>query len=157
MEQKIKVEVATAAQDQWPRVGSVSKSPPNGSKYYAIFTNGSICVWQMDASGNDKEIGHQDCEDKLFDGIVFFNSWESLVKWLNNPQPVTTEPEKVELWKMPPYSFFVHKGEVYRDTVDVSSGNGFRSVYHQKSGKTVLLSSDTLVTPFKGRITIDVE
>lgn len=160
MEQKIKVEVTPAANDQWPRVfDGALRAFAGGAKYAISISNG--VAYMIVANGNSYvETEKKKCkfQPEFGSNCVGFQNLDSAYAYWANPMDIKfkAEPEKMELWRIPANSFFIHNGELYRDT-DVSDGNGHCSVYHQKDGKIVQMSSETMVTPFKGTVTITVE
>lgn len=160
MKQKIEVQVAAAVDERWPKVCSASCELPSGTRYVVQESSVSpnkITLYKM---GNGKMWQIETMQKPKLDAIskhirICFDDFSTASEWWTNPQPVKQEPEAVELWKIPANSFFIHYGELYRDT-DISDGNGHCSVYHQGDGKIVEMSSETMVTPFYGTIAINV-
>ena len=157
MEQKIKVEVTPAANDQWPKMidSTVLNESPEGtvatvnSMPQLIHSHVlSIAGWQ---SLWVKESG----DLPTFSGTLCFNSQESFCEWWSNPQPVKAEPEKVMVRDLKSGDFFTDQGILYRIAESFYSDPS--KVIDCTSGGISMAWPTDLVTPFKGTVTISVE
>jgi hypothetical protein len=152
MEQKIKVEVIPAANDQWPKVINTMDEFPEGATHFVDQLNGGIiAAYFIVHTDQYNRFMQKEWEGTKPGQVICFNDGDALCRWWLNPQPVNEEPEMVPIKSLKAGNFFVAGDEIFLR----SNCQHNPSVIN--AGSSMAFPDNHLVTPFKGRITIDVE
>ena len=150
MTQKVVVDV-TPAEPSWPRTFDSYSDAEDAGAVFEVLVNGQAL--EMYHFENNTPISKKDSP-----GFADSTSWigfpdfESAARWWLDPKPVGDSPAPVMLETMKPGEYFTTSG----GTLSAVSSNG-RDCISVRDGQIYYPGPNVLVTPFYGKITIEVK
>ena len=147
MTQKVVVDVTPA--EVWPRTFDSFFEAEEAGAVFEVLVNGQAL--EMYHFENNTPISKKDSP-----GFADSTSWigfpdfESAARWWLDPKPVVDSPAPVRFMDLEAGDFFISEGKVYRSNLGstATSIDPFCSINFEQA---------RLVTPFYGKITIEVK
>ena len=154
MTQKVVVDV-TPAEPSWPRTFDSYSDAEDAGAVFEVLVNGQAL--EMYHFENNTPISKKDSP-----GFADSTSWigfpdfESAARWWLDPKPVVDSPAHVPFSTLGPLDYFLHEGIAFR-VQQLSSSTSMGVADRLDSLAQRSFSHDALVTPFYGKITIEVK